>query len=66
MGRIIRYEYIGTPINSLYIFIAFLTVVGLPFAAIHLLQNLIRIEEDIENPSEFVEKFRAGKLPNNR
>ena len=32
------------------------------FYALYLLCMTVRIEEDIENPTEFIEKFRMGEL----
>jgi hypothetical protein len=36
--------------------------ITLPFAIIYLICATVAIEEEIDNPTEFLEAFRAGKV----
>lgn len=61
MGKIVRYEFMGNWFDAAYIMIAFAIVFTIPLSIIRLLQCLVRIEEEIENPTEFLQAFRRGK-----
>jgi hypothetical protein len=39
-----------------------LTLVGIPLAILYLLSGTLRIEDEIEDPEQFVAAFRAGKI----
>ncbi|MEX0701504.1 MAG: hypothetical protein WD069_05350 [Planctomycetales bacterium] len=62
MGKIIRYEYVGGSGDTLYIVATFLVAVLMPLSFIRLVQCIVRIEEEIEDPTEFIAAFRAGRL----
>jgi ABC-type molybdate transport system permease subunit len=63
-GKIVRYEFLG---SYVYVCIAFLLVVTIPLAVIHIITATVRIDEQLENPSEFLaqhkEKHRQRTLP---
>ena len=59
MAKIVRYEFLGSwYVFSLGCIIFFL----LPAALLYLATNMIRIEENLDDPERFVEEFRQGKL----
>jgi len=58
MSKIVRYEFMG----SWWIFWGLcVTVVGLPVAFLYFVNGTLRVENDLENPEEFVSRFRASK-----
>ena len=58
MSKIVRYEFMG----SWGIFwLLCLTTVGIPIAILYLLTGTLRIENEMEDPEEFVSAFRDGK-----
>jgi hypothetical protein len=57
MGKIVRYEYLG---NSFTFWLLCITIVGIPLAILHLVTSVVRVEEEVDDPSVFLEKFRAG------
>ena len=59
MARIVRHEFLGSMLGFWFLCI---TGIGIPLAIVYLLGMTVRIEEEIENPTEFVEKFRMGEL----
>ncbi len=59
MGKLIRHEFIGNP----YLFwILFILGITLPFAILYLIRATVTVEEELENPSEFLEAFRTAQL----
>ena len=58
MSKIVRYEFVG---SWLWFWVLCISMVGIPTAVLYLLQGTIRIDEDVEEPSRFLEEFRAGK-----
>ena len=59
MGKITRYEFIG---NRWLFYLFFLLGITIPIAIIYLINSTVAVEEEIENPTEFLEAFRAGKI----
>lgn len=59
MAKIVRYEFMG---NWLIFWVLCVVVFLIPFAFLYWMANSIRIEEDLENPELFVERFRSGVL----
>jgi hypothetical protein len=59
MARIVRHEFLG---STLGFWLLCMTGIGIPLAVVYLLCMTVRIEEDIDNPAEFIEKFRMGEL----
>lgn len=58
MSSITRYDFLGSEI--LFVLLA-LTGIGIPVALLYLLRNTVAIEEEMENPSEFLRDFAAGR-----
>ncbi len=59
MSKIIRYEFMGS-VRAFWLLcvIPFL----IPLAIVYLLNGIIRIEHDVDDPEKFIEDFRAGRL----
>ena len=58
MAKIVRHEFIGSPI----IFFALcLSLVGIPFAILYMIAGTVTVEEDIEDPTQFLMQYRARK-----
>jgi len=62
MGKIRRLEYVGGTLGLIYIVLCVLTVILIPVGLVFLLENMILIEEEIDNPNDFMEHFRKGKV----
>ncbi len=59
MSKIIRNEFMG----SVVIFwLLCLTIVLIPVAIVYLINGTIRIEEEMDNPEDFIEQYRSGEL----
>jgi hypothetical protein len=58
MSKIIRYEFMG---NWLFFWLMCITVIGIPFAILYLLNGTLRIEDEMADPEQFVSAYRAGK-----
>jgi hypothetical protein len=58
MSKIVRYEFVG---SWLLFWLYCLTVIGIPFAVLYLLDSTLRIEDEMADPEQFVSTFRAGK-----
>ena len=59
MARIIRHEFLG---SELWVVFLCLTGIGIPMAITYLISSTISIEEEIDNPNEFLKKYRSGSL----
>ncbi len=59
MGKIVRYEFLGNPIRFWFLC---MTGVGIPMAILYLIDATVKIEESLDNPEEFLEKYRSGKF----
>ena len=59
MGKIIRYQFLG---SQLVFWFLCITVVGIPVAIVYLIGSTVAVEEDLPNPTEFLEQFRSRKL----
>ena len=57
MGKIVRREFMG---SRLILVILFLTCIGIPVAVVYLLECLVTVEDELENPSEFLEQWKSG------
>ena len=55
-GKIVRYEFLG---SYLYVFFSFLFVVTIPLGIIHIINCTVRIEEELEDPGEFLEQHKS-------
>jgi len=63
MNRIVRFEFLGK--RWLFWLLCF-TGIGIPYAILYLIEGMVRVEEELENPGAFIEAFRAGKLVRQR
>jgi len=59
MSKIVRNEFMG---NIVVFWLLCLTVVLIPVAIIYLINGTIKIENEVDDPEEFVEQYRSGKL----
>jgi hypothetical protein len=71
MGKIIRYEFIGNrtviaaqtlafPIAA--IFFPLIMIALVPNLIVYLLLTVVKIEEEIERPNEFIAGFKEGRF----
>ena len=59
MAKVKRREFVGSRI--LFVLLC-LTGIGIPLAVIYAVEATVSVEEELENPTEFTEAFRAGLL----
>ena len=59
MAKIVRHEFVGSPI---IFFLLCLSMGGIPFAILYLIGGTVTVEEEMEDPTEFLMQYRAGKL----
>jgi len=59
MAKIVRYEFMGNWLVFWLLCVFFLLI---PLAFLYWATNVLRIEEDLDEPERFVEEFRVGKL----
>lgn len=62
MGKITRFEYLGGWRGWTWIVFCCITVVFIPLAILHAFENIVIIEEQMDNPNEFMEAFRQQPL----
>ena len=56
MSRIVRYEFMG---SWLLFWFACITGFGIPLAVLYLINSTVRIDEQVSDPTRFLEQFRA-------
>jgi hypothetical protein len=59
MGKIVRREFVGSP---LLFFLLCLLGITLPFAVIYLLEATVTIEDEMEDPEEFMAALRERRV----
>lgn len=59
MGKIVRREFVG---SRLLFSVLFLLGITLPVAIIYLLEATVTVEDEMENPEEFMTALRQGKV----
>jgi hypothetical protein len=59
MSKIIRHEFMG---SWLLFWFLCVSLIGIPLALLYLRVATIRIEDDLDDPEQFVAEFRQGKL----
>ena len=59
MAKITRYEFVG---NKWVFLLAWVLGITIPFAILYLIGATVAVEEELEDPEEFLEAFRAGKV----
>jgi hypothetical protein len=55
MGKIIRHEFLGS--RALVVFLC-ITVIGIPIAVIYLIEGFVTVEEEVPDPTAFLEAYR--------
>lgn len=55
-GKIVRYEFLG---NAFVFWLMAVFVVTIPFAILYLLGCTVRVDEEMDDPSGFLEQHRA-------
>ncbi|MBI4584010.1 MAG: hypothetical protein HY717_08305 [Planctomycetes bacterium] len=63
MSKIIRNEFLG---EKWVFFLLCITVVGIPWAILYLRDSTIKVEEEMPDPTAFLEAYRSGKIPGGR
>ncbi len=58
MAKIVRHEFLG---NKLVFFLLCICGFGIPFAVLYLIDATVTVEEELDDPTGFLEEFRAGK-----
>jgi hypothetical protein len=58
VSKIVHFEFLGS--RGLLIVLC-LTGIGIPLAIVYFLESLVAVHEELKNPSQFVENWRAGK-----
>jgi hypothetical protein len=61
MGKIIRREFVG---NRWIFFALCIFVITLPFAVMYFLEAAVTVENQMEDPEEFMDALRQGKIGN--
>lgn len=63
MGKIVRKEFIGSPI--LFVLLC-MTIIGIPAAILYLRSATVIVEEEIDDPTLFLERYREGRYDRER
>ena len=61
MGKVVWHEFVGSWFIFILLCLLCLTIVGIPVAILYLVEHVVTVEEEMKNPSEFMDNFRAGK-----
>jgi hypothetical protein len=75
MGKIVRYEFMGNrtilaaqtlvlPIIAIYF--PWILIALVPNLIVYLLLTVVKVEEEIERPNEFIEGFKEGRFRKQR
>lgn len=59
MSKVVRYEFMG---SWMLFWLLGISIMGIPLAILYLMNGTIRIEDELDNPEQFVADFRSGKL----
>ena len=59
MNKIIRRQFLGSWVLFL---VLCLSILGIPVAILYYKESMVIVEEELENPSAFLDAYRAGKL----
>ena len=71
MGKIVRYEFMGNKVLLaaqmvalliVGIFFPLILIAAIPNLIIYLLLTVVKIEEEIERPNEFIGGFKEGRF----
>ena len=58
MAKIVRHEFMG---SAIIFFALCLSGIGIPLAILYLIAGTVTVEEDIEDPTQFLMQYKAGK-----
>ena len=58
MSKIVRYEFVG---SWMLFWLFCISGIALPLAVLYLINGTIRIEEEMENPNQFVADLRSAR-----
>ena len=59
MSKVVRYEFMG---SWMLFWLLGISIIGIPLAILYLLNGTIRIEDELDDPEQFLAEFRSGKL----
>ena len=59
MSKVIRYESMG---SWMLFWLLGISIIGIPLAILYLMNGTIRIEDELDDPEQFLAEFRSGKL----
>ncbi len=71
MGKIVRYEFIGNRtflaaqtlvLPIIAIFFPWILIALVPNLLVYMLLTVVKVEEEIERPNEFIEGFKEGRF----
>ena len=71
MGKIVRYEFIGNRtvlaaqtlvIPIIAIFFPLILIALVPNLIVYLFLTVVKVEEEIDRPNEFIEGFKEGRF----
>jgi hypothetical protein len=58
MSKIVRYEFLG---SWVLFWVLCFSIIGLPVALLYLVNGTVRVEDDMEDPEQFLQEYRSGK-----
>jgi hypothetical protein len=59
VNKIIRRQFLGS--WGLFLVLC-LSILGIPVAILYYKESMVIVEEELENPSAFLDAYRAGRL----
>ncbi len=59
MGKIVRHEFLG---SRLLVLLLCLTGIGIPLAVIYLIEGFVTVEEEVADPTAFLEAYRKRNV----
>ncbi|HTL03360.1 MAG TPA: hypothetical protein VL243_14070 [Vicinamibacterales bacterium] len=59
MSKVVRYEFMG---SWMLFWLLGISIIGIPLAILYLMNGTIRIEDELDDPEQFLAEFRSGKL----
>ena len=71
MGKVVRYEFIGNRtilgaqtliVPIVAIFFPWILIALVPNLIVYLLLTIVKVEEEIDRPNEFIEGFQGGQV----
>ena len=57
MNKIVRRQFLG---SWVLFFALCISILGIPIAILYYKESMIVVEEELENPSAFLDAYRAG------